>query len=74
MSEKWLSLQGDRQLWGQGDRKLFHFRHHWFRLTASPRVVKHQAPRRGLQHVLAPSRRHSLLMGANGKAAAIGVA
>ncbi len=73
MSEKRFSLQGDRQLWGQGDRKLFHFCHHWFHLTVSPRVVKHQAPKRGLQHVLAPCRRQSLLMGANGKAAAIGV-
>ena len=48
VSEKQFSLQGDRQLWGQGDRKLFHFCHHWFRLTASPRVVKYQAPMRGL--------------------------
>ena len=48
VSEKQFSLQGDRQLWGQGDRKLFYFCHHWFRLTASPRVVKYQAPMRGL--------------------------
>ena len=44
MLEKWFSLQGDRQLWGQGDRKLFHFCHHWFHLTASPRVVNIRPP------------------------------
>ena len=73
MSEKRLSFQGDRQLWGQGDRKLFHFCHHWFHLKVSPRVVKLQAPGRGLLNVLAASRRQSLLMRANGKAAAVGV-
>ena len=73
MSEMWFRLQGDRQLWGQGDRKLLHFCHHRFHLKVSPRVVKLQAPGRGLLNVLAASRRQSLLMRANGKAAAVGV-
>ena len=73
VSEKQLSLQGDRQLWGQGDRNLFHFLYYRLHLKDITAGRKLQAPRRGLHHYLAPRRRHSLLLGTNCHASAVGI-
>ena len=71
--EEAVRFRGGRRLCGQGDRNLFHFLYYRLHLKDITAGRKLQAPRRGLHHYLAPRRRHSLLLGTNCHASAVGI-